>query len=61
MTIGAAAIEGEAAPQITSDAVAQILTLAFPHPIAAGRHQLRSPSAAPALRAAKPLRGQVQR
>ena len=41
MTIGAAAIEGEAAPQITSDAAGQTATFAFPHPIAAGRHQLR--------------------
>jgi hypothetical protein len=41
MTIGAAAIEGEAAPQITSDPAAQTVTFAFPYPIAAGRHQLR--------------------
>jgi aminopeptidase N len=41
MTIGAAAIEGEAAPQITLDVAAQAVTFAFPHPIAAGRHQLR--------------------
>src|SRR6516162_4620128 len=41
ITIGAAAIEGEAAPQITSDVAGQTATFAFPHPIAAGRHQLR--------------------
>src|SRR5215468_81277 len=41
ITIGAGAIEGEAQPQITSDAAAQTVTFAFPHPIAAGRHQLR--------------------
>src|SRR5258707_15402204 len=41
MTIEAAAVDGEAAPQITSDAAAQTVTFAFPHPIAAGRHQLR--------------------
>src|SRR5499427_6492666 len=40
MTIEAVAIEGEAAPQITSDAAAQTVTFVFPHPIAAGRHQL---------------------
>jgi aminopeptidase N len=41
MTIEAAAIESEAAQQITSDAAAETVTLAFPHPIAAGRHRLR--------------------
>ena len=41
ITIGAGAVEGEAAPQITSDPAAQTVTFAFPHPIAAGRHQLR--------------------
>ena len=41
ITIGAGAVEGEAAPQITSDRAAQTVTFAFPHPIAAGRHQLR--------------------
>src|SRR6516162_2571189 len=41
MTIGAAAIEGEARPRITSDPAAETVTFAFPHPIAAGRHQLR--------------------
>src|SRR5262252_10577107 len=41
MTIEAVAIEGEAAPQVTSDAAAQTVTFTFPHPIAAGRHQLR--------------------
>src|SRR5262252_5425963 len=41
MTIEAGAIEGEAAPQVTSDAAAQTVTFTFPDPIAAGRHQLR--------------------
>jgi aminopeptidase N len=41
MTIGAAAVDGEAASQITSDTAAETVTFAFPHPIAAGRHQLR--------------------
>src|SRR5262245_6266688 len=41
VTIEAVAIEGEAAPQVTSDAAAQTVTFTFPHPIAAGRHQLR--------------------
>src|SRR6516165_5691013 len=41
ITIAAAAIEGEARPQITSDAAAETVTFVFPHPIAAGRHQLR--------------------
>jgi len=41
LTIDAAAIEGEAAPAITSDAAAQTVTLAFPNAIAAGRHKLR--------------------
>src|SRR5215831_10369540 len=41
MTIDAAAIDGEAAPAITSDAAAQTVTLAFPNAIAAGRHKLR--------------------
>src|SRR5215471_11325677 len=41
MTIEGVAIEGEAAPQVTSDAAAQTVTFTFAHPIAAGRHQLR--------------------
>jgi aminopeptidase N len=42
MTIEAAAIESEeAAQQITSEAAAETVTLAFPHPIAPGRHRLR--------------------
>ncbi len=41
MTIEAAAVDSEAASEITSDAAAQTVTFAFPHPIAAGRHQLR--------------------
>jgi aminopeptidase N len=41
MTIEAAAIESEAVQQITSEAAAETVTLAFPHPIAAGRHRLR--------------------
>src|SRR5262252_1289386 len=41
MTIDAAAIEGEAAPEIAFDAAAQTVTLAFPDAIAAGRHKLR--------------------
>jgi aminopeptidase N len=41
MTIEAAAIEGEAAPEISTDTAAQTVTFAFPHAIAAGRHQLR--------------------
>src|SRR6266566_7135666 len=41
MTIEAAAVDGEAASEIASDAAAQTVTFAFPHPIAAGRHQLR--------------------
>src|SRR6266436_4809420 len=41
MTIETAVVDGEAAPQITSDPAAQTVTFAFPHPIAAGRHQLR--------------------
>jgi aminopeptidase N len=41
MTIEAAAIEGEATPEITSDAAAETVTFTFPHPLAAGRHQLR--------------------
>lgn len=41
MTIEAAAIESEAVQAITSEAAAETVTLAFPHPIAAGRHRLR--------------------
>jgi len=41
MTIEAAAVDSEAASAITSDTAAQTVTFAFPHPIAAGRHQLR--------------------
>jgi aminopeptidase N len=41
MTIEAAAIDGEATPEIALDAAAQTVTLAFPRPIAAGRHRLR--------------------
>jgi aminopeptidase N len=41
LTIEAAAIESEAAAEVAFDAVAQTVTLAFPHPIAAGPHQLR--------------------
>ena len=40
MTIEAATIEGEAVPEIALDAAAQTVTLAFPRPIAAGRHKL---------------------
>ena len=39
MTIGAATIEGATA-EVTLDAEAQTVALAFPNPIAAGRHQL---------------------
>jgi aminopeptidase N len=41
MTIDAAEIDDEAGPEITLDAAAQTVTLAFPHPITAGRHTLR--------------------
>src|SRR5579883_3343065 len=41
MTIDAAAVDSEAASAIAPDADAQTVTFAFPHPIAAGRHQLR--------------------
>jgi aminopeptidase N len=41
MTIEAAAIESETAQRITSEAAAETVMLAFPHPIAAGRHQLQ--------------------
>ncbi len=41
ITIQSAAIEGEAASEITLDAAAQTATLGFQRPIAAGRHQLR--------------------
>jgi aminopeptidase N len=41
MTIEAATIESEAVQQITSEAAAETVTLAFPRPIAAGRHRLR--------------------
>ena len=43
MTVDTAAIVGDAAPasQIIPDTVAETVTLVFPHPIAAGRHQLR--------------------
>src|SRR6266853_6183209 len=41
MTIEAAAVDGEAAPEISTDTAAQTVTFAFPHAIAAGRHQLR--------------------
>jgi aminopeptidase N len=41
ITIEAAAIESEAVQQITSEAAAETVTLAFPHPIAVGRHRLR--------------------
>src|SRR5215467_1521449 len=41
LTIDAAAVDGEAAPQIASDAAQQTVTFVFPHSIAAGRHQLR--------------------
>src|SRR5712664_420348 len=41
MTIEAAAVDGETAPEISTDAAAQTVTFAFPHAIAAGRHQLR--------------------
>jgi aminopeptidase N len=40
MTIDAAVIDDEAGPEITLDGAAQTLTLAFPHPITAGRHML---------------------
>jgi len=41
MTIDAAAVDDEAGPEITLDAAAQTVTLAFPRPITAGRHKLR--------------------
>jgi aminopeptidase N len=41
MAIDAAAVDDEAAPEITLDAAAQTVTLAFPRPITAGRHTLR--------------------
>jgi aminopeptidase N len=41
MTIEAAAVDGEATSELALDAAAETVTLAFPHPIAAGRHQLR--------------------
>src|SRR5260221_4607252 len=41
MTIDAAAVDDEAGPEITLDAAAQTVTLAFPHPITAGHHTLR--------------------
>ena len=41
LTIEAAAIDGEAASQIALDAADQTVTLAFPRPVGAGRHQLR--------------------
>src|SRR6266853_3397287 len=41
MTIEAAAVDGDAAGEIAFDTAAQTVTFAFPHPIAAGRHQLR--------------------
>jgi aminopeptidase N len=41
ITVATAAVDGEAGPEITLDATAQTVTLAFPRPIAAGRHQLR--------------------
>src|SRR5262249_993722 len=43
MTIEAAAIEGEARPEITSDAAAQTVPFALPPASAAGRPQLRVP------------------
>ncbi len=41
MTIEAASVEGEAVQQITTEAAAETVTLAFAHPIAAGHHHLR--------------------
>ncbi len=41
LTIEAAAVDGEAASEIASHVEAQTVTFDFPHPIAAGRHQLR--------------------
>jgi aminopeptidase N len=41
ITINAAVIDDEAGPEITLDAAAQTVTLAFPRPITAGRHMLR--------------------
>jgi aminopeptidase N len=41
MTIEAASVEGDAASDIALDAAAQTATLAFPRPVAAGRHRLR--------------------
>jgi aminopeptidase N len=41
LTIDAAAVDDEAGPEITLDAAAQTVTLAFPRPITAGRHTLR--------------------
>src|SRR5712671_4849404 len=41
MTIEAAAVDDDAASEIAFDTAAQTVTFAFPHPIAAGRHQLR--------------------
>jgi aminopeptidase N len=41
LTIEAAAVDGEAASQIAFHGEAQTVTFDFPHPIAAGHHQLR--------------------
>jgi aminopeptidase N len=41
LTIGVAAVDGEAASDIAFHAEAQTVTFDFPHPIATGRHQLR--------------------
>lgn len=41
LTIESAAVDGEAASEIASHVEAQTVTFDFPHPIAAGRHQLR--------------------
>jgi aminopeptidase N len=41
LTIEAAAVDGEAASSIAFQASQQTVTFAFPHPIEAGRHQLR--------------------
>jgi aminopeptidase N len=41
LTIDAAAVDGEAASEITFHAAQETVTLDFPHPIAAGHHQLR--------------------
>jgi aminopeptidase N len=41
LTIEAAAVDGEAASQIAFHAEAETVTFDFPHPVAAGHHQLR--------------------